>query len=270
MTLRGFLLSIMSRNKSRQSNVERMLRFVAHPEVKEELKRLYQRKANDTRFQTQNAQKPESEHRDSDRPKNERDREESKDNRNVMKRFVDQEETEGRLQIKVHESELRDIFEFLQIDPHSESGIDRIRLRQKLEPLFGSHGLTEYDVECMMLQQDTLSYTKLMELLMDNDIGDDESHFNPIESAMHSMFDRRKSGHINPNQLMEMFENMGFSTITKSDIISVMKQCDDNDNGALSIAGLYNNDPSFLLLSHLLTECQRAYGYRMLQNDISI
>merc|ERR1712098_617530 len=92
-----------------------------------------------------------------------------------------------------------------------------------------------YDVECMMLQQETFSFAKLMELLMDNDVDDNDGNFNPIESALHSMFDRRKSGHINPTQLMEMFENMGFSTITKSDIISVMKQCDIHKDGALSI-----------------------------------
>ena len=222
--------------------MHRMLAFVAHPEVKEELKRLYQRKADDNAAESPNVQKLECAHRDIDRQQAGVERGESKD-ADVMERFVDQEESEGRLQIKVHESELRDIFEFLQIDPH-EGCITPRRLKQKLEPLFGSDGLTEYDVECMMLQQETLSFAKLMELLMDNDVDDNDGNFNPIESALHSMFDRRKSGHINPTQLMEMFENMGFSTITKSDIISVMKQCDIHKDGALSITGLCHNDLS--------------------------
>ena len=146
----------------------------------------------------------------------------------MMNKFVDQ---------KVHSSEMQDIFQFLQIDPH-DGCITRSTLKQKLEPLFGTK-LTDYDVDCMMLGQDTLPYPKLMELLMDNDSGNAEE-FNPIQSALHLMFDTKDTGFLDRRRLLEMFEMMGFETITKRDIVNMVKQCSANKDGSLSIASVCN------------------------------
>ena len=157
-------------------------------------------------------------------------------------RYIDQKinTSTGKKKIALHKSELKLLFEYLGID-EKNGRITKEILCEKLRPLFGSKSdndmsLTDDDIECMMQGKDVLSFEDLEENLLDNEFDINEvTTGNPIESAFYSIFDLNKTGYVDGRRLMEIFELMGFEMITKKDVKDVMKKCDVDKDGRLSL-----------------------------------